>query len=479
MTLRMRLVLALVALTTGGLAVFGIVTYSLYAHAQYQRLDDQIQASVPVVSRYLTEPTFGTTGPSSNGSNGSQPGGGGPPGPRVVIPPNTYAELRDATGTVINQVQISDSTSQPRLADHLQSSGTATFYDTGSVSGSGEWRVYVGPTQPDGGDTLVVAVPLTTVTDSLRLLVLIEAGSAAALLAILAMGSWLILRRGLRPLEQMATSAQSITAGDLSQRVTPSDPRGEVGQLGLALNTMLGRIETGFQEQESTEQRLRQFLADASHELRTPLTSIQGFAELFRIDAELDHVNPAVVMRRIEDEAARMGVLVEDLLLLARLDQTRPTVRVPVDLTVLAADACSDAVAADPTRALTLDAPDPIVVDGDQDHLRQAVANLMANALRHTPAGSPIEVSTSIDDGQAILVVRDHGDGLADEAARHAFDRFWQADHARVGHGVGLGLSIVTAIADEHGGVCTAENAEGGGARFTLRLPVGPVDQTG
>jgi len=465
MSLRVRMVLALVALTTVGLAVFGIATYTLYAHSQYQRLDDQIRASVPVVSRDLNAAANGTTG------GGQAPQG---PGPRVVVPPNTYAELRDGDGKVIATVQVSGSTAQPQLSDQLQSTGTATYFDTGSASGSGDWRVYVGPTDPPSPNTLVVAVPLTEVTASLQRLVLIESGSAVALLAILAVGSWLILRRGLRPLEHMATSARSITAGDLSQRVVPSDEQGEVGQLGLALNTMLGRIETAFREQESTEQRLRQFLADASHELRTPLTSIQGFAELFRIGADLDHVDQVVIMRRIEDEATRMGVLVEDLLLLARLDQTRPITRTPVDLAVLGADACSDAVAADPTRAVTLDAPDPVVVAGDEDHLRQAIANLVTNAVRHTPAGTPIDVTARLDDQDAVFVVRDHGAGLDDDALQHVFDRFWQADGARVGHGVGLGLSIVTAIADEHGGTCSADNAPDGGARFTLRLPLDP-----
>ena len=300
---------------------------------------------------------------------------------------------------------------------------------------------------------------------------LIETVAALVLLAVLAAGSWLILRRGLRPLEHMATSARSITAGDLSPRVTPADGRGEVGQLGLAINTMLGEIETAFQEREATEQRLRQFLADASHELRTPLTSIQGFAELYRMGGNNDHVDLDIILRRIEEESARMKVLVEDLLLLARLDETRPAERAPVDLAVLAADACSDAVATDPARPVTLDAPGPVIVFGDQDHLRQAIANLVSNALSHAGAGTPIEVSAHRRNGQATVVVRDHGPGLDDEALRHVFDRFWRADRARVGSGSGLGLSIVAAIAQEHGGTVTAANAEGGGAEFELSLP--------
>ncbi|HLJ07678.1 MAG TPA: ATP-binding protein, partial [Acidimicrobiia bacterium] len=219
---------------------------------------------------------------------------------------------------------------------------------------------------------------------------------------------------------------------------------------------------------------------DASHELRTPLTSIQGFAELFRMGEAGDPrpagapgVDLAVILRRIEEESARMKTLVEDLLLLARLDQTRPVERAPVDLAVLAADACSDAVAAAPDRPVALDAPEPVVVLGDRDHLRQAIANLVTNAVRHTPAGTPIEVSARLADGAATVAVRDHGAGLGDEALAHVFDRFWQADAARAGAGAGLGLAIVAGIAAEHGGEARAANAADGGALFTLRLPLG------
>src|SRR5256885_1397447 len=253
-----------------------------------------------------------------------------------------------------------------------------------------------------------MAVPLPEVTTALRRLVFIEGSAGALLLALLAAGAWFLLRRGLHPLELMATSARSISAGNLSERVSPSEGRTEVGQLGLALNTMLGELEAAFAERDRTEHRLRQFLADASHELRTPLTSIQGFAELFRLGDGQDGasaVDLPVIMRRIEEESARMKTLVEELLLLARLDQNRPIERAPVDVAVLAADACSDAVAAAPDRPVALDATEPVVVLGDRDHLRQAIANLVANALRHTPAGTPVDVSARIEGGAATVVV--------------------------------------------------------------------------
>jgi len=503
MTLRLRLVLGLVVLVTAGLAVFGFATYELYSRSQYDRLDSQIQASAPAVIPSLAGqvglafdgeggggkgPGFGDGGHHGGGPGGGPGGPGGGreehPGPPAVVPLVGYAELRGSDGAVLTSVAQSSTAAVPKLDSAItETAGTGRFWTTGSASGSGRWRVYAGPASGLPGDTVVMAVPTTEVTAALRRLLFLEGSGGAVLLALLAAGAWLLLRRGLRPLEQMATSARSITAGNLSERVSPSEGRSEVGQLGLALNTMLGELEGAFAERDRTEQRLRQFLADASHELRTPLTSIQGFAELFRLgDRAAASDRPAgetgidlpVIMRRIEEESARMKTLVEDLLLLARLDQTRPIERAPVDLAVLAADACSDAVAAASDRPVALDAPAPAVVLGDRDHLRQAIANLVANALRHTPAGSPIEVSARIAGGAATVAVRDHGAGLDDEALAHVFDRFWQADHARVGQGAGLGLAIVAGIAAEHGGTATAANAPDGGALFTLRLPLDP-----
>ena len=492
MTLRLRLVLGLVVLVTAGLAVFGLATYQVYSRSQYDRLDDQIRASASTVVGSLAHNAglasdegggpghgFGGGGPGHDGGpEGGGPGGGrgDRPGPPTVVPLLSYAELRGSDGAFVTSVAQSSTAAVPKLDDTIKvTSGAGRFWSTGSASGSGRWRVYAGPAASLPGDTVVMAVPLTEVSSALRRLVLIEGSAGAALLTLLAAGAWFLLRRGLRPLEQMATSARSITAGNLSERVTPSEGRTEVGQLGLALNTMLGELESAFAERDRTEHRLRQFLADASHELRTPLTSIQGFAELFRLGGRGESapgVDLPVIMRRIEEESARMKTLVEDLLLLARLDQTRPIERAPVDLAVLAADACSDAVAAAPDRPVALDAPEPVVILGISDHLRQAIANLVTNALRHTPAGTPIEVSARIAGGAATVAVGDHGGGLDDEALAHVFDRFWQADQARVGTGAGLGLAIVAGIAAEHGGTATAANTPGGGALFTLRLPL-------
>jgi two-component system OmpR family sensor kinase len=458
-TLRSRLTLALVLLTAVGLGVFGVVTYRLYARSQYDQLDDQLLSSVPLATRLLFEETGEDRGP---GAGNAPPGG-----PPAVLPRGTYAQLRPRTGDPTT-LTLGDSDVTPDLPADL--SGGDRPFTVGSTSGSTRWRAVV--SNEFGGATVVVATPTTEVERSLHRLVLIEASASATLLVVLAAGAWLILRRSLSPLERMASTARTISAGDLGRRVDAGDTRTEVGDLGQAFNTMLDDLQDAFAERDATEQRLRQFLADASHELRTPLTSIQGFAELFRLgpDAQVDL---PVILRRIEQESERMEALVEDLLLLARLDQTRPIDRRPVDLAVLAADACTDAVARDRERQITLESPDPVVVKGDGDHLRQAIGNLVANAVDHTPSGTPIEVAVRTEGGAGLVVVRDHGKGLSPEARGRAFDRFWQADDARAGTGAGLGLAIVAAIADEHGGSVTGDNAPGGGAVFTLRLPIG------
>jgi two-component system, OmpR family, sensor kinase len=335
MTLRLRLVVALVVLVTVGLGIFGAVTYGLYSRSQYDRLDDQVRASVPVVSEALWKEAY-PDGPPFHGDGGG-PGGGDGEGsdgegdgegyrdpPSQVVPPGTYAQLLGDDGSVIESIQSPSGGDEPDLPADVASRRNGELFTVGSVEGSTRWRVLVDEEPGFGDRRVVVAFPTSDVRSSLSRLIAVEAVAAAGLLLLVAVGAWLILRRGLRPLERMASTAGTITAGDLGTRVDPADDRSEVGQLGLALNTMLGKLEVSFAEQEATEQRLRQFLADASHELRTPLTSIQGFAELFRLGAGHDQVDLAVTMRRIEEESARMKDLVDDLLTLARLDRTRP-----------------------------------------------------------------------------------------------------------------------------------------------------------
>jgi two-component system OmpR family sensor kinase len=457
-------VLTLVALVAVAQGVFFLVTYTVYKNSQYSSLDAQLRAVRPAIDQQLDA----RASQSGTGEPLGEPGPGGPPEGRG--PEGLCAYLLSPNGTVVADILLCNAT--PKLPKTLPPpTPNGRIFTVGSTTGSGTFRVLESAARD--GDVTLVAIPTTEVTNSLHRLVLIELSALAVLLVVLSSGAWLVLRRGLRPLERMAGTAKLISAGDLSQRVPPSTGSGEeVEQLGRAFNTMLTDIEEAFAEREATEARLRQFLADASHELRTPLTSIQGFAELYRVSGDNATVDLPTILRRIEEESARMKVLVEDLLLLARLDEKRELNPEPVDLAVLAADACSDAVAIDRSRPVTLDAPEPVVVAADETHLRQAISNLVTNAIRHTPAGSAIDVGAYLVQGEAVLTVRDHGSGLDEESLTHAFDRFWQGDKARTGSGAGLGLSIVAAVAAEHGGRAMAENAEGGGARFTLRLPV-------
>jgi two-component system OmpR family sensor kinase len=305
-------------------------------------------------------------------------------------------------------------------------------------------------------------------------------------LAGLGVAAWLIIKHDLRPLEAMADTADVIAAGDLSQRVEPAEPRTEVGRLGLSLNAMLAQIEVAFAERAATEEKLRRFLADASHELRTPLTSIRGYAEVFERGAKDDPEDLATAMRRIEEESKRMGVMVDELLLLARLGEGREPEREPVDLARVVSDAVGDARAADAARDISLDAPAELVVTGDEHQLRQVVANLLGNARKHTPAGCPVQVrlrAEGADDGRAdatgkagaaVLEVADEGPGLTPEIAAKVFEPFYRADKSRTRQsgGAGLGLAIVAAIVEAHGGSVALRTQAGQGATFSVRLPL-------
>ncbi len=320
----------------------------------------------------------------------------------------------------------------------------------------------------------MVAIPLNGVDEVLDRLLLVEALVIAAVLGLLAALSWVLVRIGLRPLERIAHTADAIAGGDLSRRVDVTNPRTEVGHLGQAINAMLSRLERAFAEREASEGRLRQFLSDASHELRTPLASIRGYAELFRIGAARGPEDTEKAMRRIEEEAARMGVLVEDLLTLARLDEVRERVAEEVDAAGLVADAVADARAMDPERPIEGRIEADALVVGDPDQLRQVLANLLGNALIHTPAGTAIEVTLRRSGAHAEFEVRDHGPGLPTEEGDAVFERFWRAEAGRERGraGAGLGLAIVAGIVAAHGGEVHAGNAPGGGAAFVVRLPL-------
>jgi two-component system, OmpR family, sensor kinase len=478
LTLRTRLVVLLVALAALGLAVLDVVSYRALDSYLLDRVDQQVTAAVTPVSIALShqlEPGEEPKPPPDGHDSG--PGGG--PGPDSTLPPGTFGELRSAAGKTLARncfLFCQSDVARPDLSGGLAVASSASTADPVTLGerggGSASFRAIA--VRSAGGIVIVVAVPLGDVQSTLDRLALIEVVVSGAILIALALLGWWLVRVGLRPLRRMEEAAGEIAAGDLSRRVEPANRRTEVGRLGLALNAMLGQIETAFAEREAGERRLRQFLADASHELRTPLAAIRGYAELHRIGAQTEPAQVARAMDRIEAESARMGGLVDDLLTLARIDEVREPVREPVDLDALLADAVDDARASAPGRRFELEADGGAEVLGDADRLRRVFANLLRNAVVHTPAGTPVDVSLRREDGEAVARIRDHGPGLPAGDPAAVFERFWRgsASRGRDDGGSGLGLAIVSAVAAAHGGRAEAANSPGGGATFTVRLPL-------
>ena len=333
---------------------------------------------------------------------------------------------------------------------------------------------------PAGRSAIVVARPLSTVSNQVRGLILAELITGSILLALLAVGGrWLIIR-GLAPLDRMASTADMITSrGDLTARMPDPGDHAEAGRLAAAINTMLDRIQQAFSARWASEQKVRQFAADASHELRTPLTTIRGYAELYRQGA-LGPDRLPNAMRRIEQEADRMSSLVAELLELARLDRNSSLDLTETDLTELVKDAAADAKAVEPDRPVGATTPPHLVVVADEPRLRQVLANLLGNVREHTAAGTPVAIRLAPSGQGALLEVTDAGQGMNDEEAARAFDRFYRGGHnGQDGHGSGLGLSIVQAIAAAHGGHAMLRSTHGIGTSVQVWIPSRPPAQPG
>jgi two-component system OmpR family sensor kinase len=332
----------------------------------------------------------------------------------------------------------------------------------------GEYRT-IAVTVPQG--VLVTSFSLNPTNDTLNSLRKVELFASLAVLLAMGVLSAVVVRRGLRPLRQMAGTADAIASGDLTRRVPEDNPSTEVGRLGLALNEMLGQIEGAFAEKSASEERLRQFVADASHELRTPLTSIRGYAELLQRGGFADEAGRRKALNRIEEEATRMGGLVEDLLLLAELDRGRPLRTEPVDLQRICADAVGDSHAVPLDHELVLVPGVPVIVIGDAERLAQVAHNLVRNSLAHTPPGTEVRVSTGVVERMGFIEVADNGPGIPAGEEGRVFDRFYQSDRARSGGGTGLGLAIVRAIAEALGGSAEVVPASAG-ATLRVKIPL-------
>ncbi len=457
--LRIGLVAATLVLVAFGLLASGIAVTSILRHTLISRVDQTLLDA----SRSWAQAPRRMPAPPMEGPNPARP------------PSDFYVRGIGPDGHV--WMAVNDRDAEPALpADNDVGPEPVTI---GSVSHSSvQWRAMTvrGPL----GELTTVAIDLSDVQSTVRALTYAQVGIGLAVLLVLGVAGFAVVHRSLRPLVEVEQTAAAIASGQLDRRVPERDPRTEVGRLSLALNGMLTQIqgamaasEASAEQARSSEDRMRRFITDASHELRTPLTTIRGFAELYRQGAAND---VEMLMSRIESESSRMGLLVEDLLLLARLDAQRPLDRRRVDLLSLASDAVHDAQSIAPKRTISMevfDGPGTPEVLGDEPRLRQVLGNLMANALQHTPETAGVTVRVGTDDDKAVLEVCDEGPGMSADDAHRVFERFYRADssRARTSGGSGLGLSIVDSLVYAHGGTVSVTTAPGLGCRFKVSLP--------
>ena len=458
MSLRTRLSLLLVGVAVVALVAANVAVYTVVSRDLDRRLDDRVRA--------LGGPTVGFL-------RGEGAVSVGPRGFRfdALDLSDAWLELRDSSGNVLAARYLlgSGDREPPVVPETVFTSPGERLVDTSA--GDVPYRMRIAALRD--GSVLITALPADDERATKQRLLLIELLASAAVLAGTLGMAWVLVGVGLRPLARIEETAGRIATGDLSERVEPAGERTEIERLGRSLNTMLDEIETAFAAQTDSERRLRRFVADASHDLRTPLTSIRGYAELLGRDGGVDEATRETALRRIGDESQRLARLVEDLLLLARLDESAPLELERVDLGRLVHDLVTDARIAAPDREIGL-VTEPVTADLDRHRLARAVTNVLANAITHTPPGTPIEVSVGREGGVAVIRVVDHGPGVAPEDAAHLFDRFWRADPSRssTSGGTGLGLAITSAVVSAHGGRCEIVPTDGGGATFRLTLPL-------
>jgi len=509
-SLRLRLLLAVAAIAIVALVVADFATYSALRSNLYKQVDESLSQNPLRLSHFVDSGTcpgpngffgVGAGGTGSGATTGAPPGGSVGGGPSN-IGSSPYFEVLTDSGKLVNGLQCSAYVGthaySPELPSHLggfttQSDGTsATFFTVGSKQSNGPaFRVEVYrhtltnvSTGASENGLIVLAEPIGDITNTLHELLLIELAVTAGALVLAMAGGWWLVRLGLRPLEDVERTADSIAAGNLDQRVPGADDATEVGRLARALNVMLERIESAFAARLASEARLResdrhlrQFVADASHELRTPIAAVSAYAELFERGAAQHPDDLPRFISGIRAETERMDRLVNDLLTLARLDEGAPLQIVPVELVGLCAEAVQTATTVGPEWPVSFSAAQPVEVNGDAVRLRQVLDNLLANVRAHTPVGTTTTVHLAQSGTMAEITVRDAGPGLPSEDAQRVFERFYRVDaaRARTHGGSGLGLSIVSAIVTAHGGTVSAASSPGQGLTVTVRLPVLPV----
>lgn len=472
MSLRTRLLVAMgavvVLLVVVGLAINRSTERNLVA-----QIDDQLRRSQsgPTDLQLGDDSTDGRPGFGGNGAP-PFPGGDGTLGPRQI-----YLAVYDGSTGELESERLPTTTKSTASApsidvDDLHDAAGDDPFTATAADGDLRYRVLVH--ESSNGDLVVYGLPLEDVDASMNRLAVVELTALAVIVGALGLITFWVLRLGVRPVKEMTATAAAIGEGDLSRRIPESRPGTEAGDLGTALNHMLGRIEAAFDERTRSEARLRQFVSDASHELRTPVTTIRGYAELYRhgglgADGALDEA-----MGRTEAEAVRMGDLVEDLLRLARLDEGRPLRLGPAALDEIVDDAARDANAVDDTRPVTVLPGPSVTATVDEALVRQVVANLLANVRVHTPAGTNVTLSIDSVGDEAVVSVADDGPGMTAEHAARAFERFYRADASRDRHtgGSGLGLSIVSGVLAAHGGRAEIDSEPGRGTTVRLRFPV-------
>ena len=475
-SLRGQLVRTLLIRLLAALILADVATSWVVYTLMLRNLDAQLSATSVLMGQYVSEQTTAHRTPELTGTTNTQWGQAAQAG---MLPSLMLMRLSNGTTQQIGSAPIVSTSIKPGAVGSGADKDGAVFYTVNQ--GSINYRVRVSYL-PDDQGTLVLATSQQGVVNTMKHIGVVEAITALLAFCLVGMVAQWRIRRQLRPFEEMGEQIVLIGSGELDQRVTPADPNTELGRVGHSVNLMLTRLEHAFNEQRASEHRLRRFIADASHELRTPLSSIRGYAELFRRGASSRPEDLALAMRRIESEASRMGVLVDELLLLARLDSGRPLERAIVDLSALIRDAARDSQAADPRWpvAIVADeadvAAEPVHVIGDADRLRQVLANLLSNVRAHTPPGTRATISARREGDEAVLEVADEGPGLDEARQRLVFERFYRADSSRGrgdgSGGSGLGLSIVSSVAEAHGGTAKVRSQPGEGAVFTVRLPV-------